>query len=82
MARLSISDRYYISSFVFTCAGIAIGLGLIFWLSFTFEWLPWALLALAIIIVAWFYGADKAKDKSIIHPSALIDKPHENINKP
>lgn len=81
MARISILDSYFISSFVFTCAGIAAGLGLVSWLSFAFEWVPWALLALTVIAIVWFYSADMARTESIIRPDARIDKAHERVER-
>lgn len=82
MARISKLDGYFISSLALTCAGIVAGLGLVTWLSFAFKWAPWALLALSVTAVVWFYSADTARTESIIRPDARAEKTHERVERP
>jgi len=76
-------DRYYISSFIATMAGILAALGLVIWFSFAFEWAPWTLLVLTAVSVGWFYKAGSAITGIITSPRPHhISKAHERVERP
>lgn len=83
MTRIPIMDRYFISSFIATVAGIIIGLGLVIWFAFAFKWAPWLLLVLAAISVAWFYKAGSVLIGIIAGSRPHhINKAHERAGRP
>ncbi|MBI5885957.1 MAG: hypothetical protein HZB85_05175 [Deltaproteobacteria bacterium] len=83
MTRISIMDRYFISSLIAALTGIIAGLGLVIWFAFAFAWAPWLLLVLAAVSVAWFYRAGSIITVIIsgLRPHN-ISKTHERAGRP
>jgi len=76
-------DRYFISSFIATAAGIIAALGLFIWFAFAFAWAPWALLALGAFAVAWFYRLGLVITRAAAGTRAHhVNKPHERAGRP